>query len=154
MFDAADIGGRVFIDLLRGHLDVAVFGILGLMSFVLVAYAIERLLFFARVRLDAFSDRAVLEVALTRHLTTIGSIAANAPYIGLLGTVLGILVTFHDLSQGSGLSAGAIMLGLALALQATAAGLAVAIPATLVYNALVRRVNVLLARWSAAREEK
>ena len=56
--------------------------------------------------------------------------------------MLGILVTFHDLSQGAELSASAVMLGLALALKATAA-LLVAIPATLIYNGLVRRVDVL-----------
>jgi len=65
--------------------------------------------------------------------------------------VLGILITFHDLSQGAELSASVIMLGLALALKATAAGLAVAIPATLFYNALTRKVDVLAARWESAR---
>jgi biopolymer transport protein ExbB len=66
-----------------------------------------------------------------------------------LGTVLGILITFHDLSLGEELSAAAVMLGLALALKATAAGLLVAIPATLIYNGLVRRVDVLTARWNS-----
>ncbi|MCB1800592.1 MAG: TonB-system energizer ExbB [Gammaproteobacteria bacterium] len=138
--------------LIRGHLDVTVFGILGFMSFVMLAYAIERVIFYARVRLDRYTDRPSVEVALTRHLTLIASVASNAPYIGLLGTVLGILVTFHDLSQGAELSAASVMLGLALALKATAAGLLVAIPATLIYNGLLRRVDVLLARWSSERE--
>lgn len=138
--------------LLKNHLDITVIGILGFMSFVMLAYAIERSWYFARVDMTDFSNRASVEVALTRHLTTIASVASNAPYVGLLGTVLGILVTFHDLSQGVDLSAASIMLGLALALKATAAGLLVAIPATLIYNALVRRSDVLLARWDAARE--
>lgn len=133
--------------LLKGYLDITVFGVLGFMSFLMIAYAIERTLFFARVQLTDYADRHNLEVALTRHLTVIASVASNAPYIGLLGTVLGILVTFHDLSQGAELSASAVMLGLALALKATAAGLLVAIPATLIYNGLVRRVDVLTARW-------
>jgi biopolymer transport protein ExbB len=68
--------------------------------------------------------------------------------------VLGILITFHDLSQGAELSASAMMLGLALALKATAAGLVVAIPATLIYNGLVRRVDVLTARWSSLQGEQ
>ncbi len=139
------------ITLLRDYLDVAVFGVLGLMSFLMFAYAIERLLFYARVEVDDFADRPNLDVALTRHLTLIASIASNAPYIGLLGTVLGILITFHDLAQGDNLSAAAVMLGLALALKATAAGLLVAIPATLIYNGLVRRVDVLTARWAGLR---
>ena len=135
--------------LLKDYLDVTVFGILGLMSFFMLAYAVERVLFFAKIDVSDYVDPHNLQVALTRHLTVLASIASNAPYIGLLGTVLGILITFHDLSSGAELSASAIMLGLALALKATAAGLVVAIPATLIYNALVRRVDVLTARWNS-----
>jgi len=133
--------------MLKDYLDIAVFGVLGFMSFVMLAFTVERLLYFARVELRDIRDRFELEVQLTRHLTTIASVASNAPYVGLLGTVLGILITFHDLSQQATLSATAVMLGLALALKATAAGLLVAIPATLIYNGLVRRVDVLTARW-------
>ena len=140
------------MELLKAYLDLAVLGVLGIMSFLMVAYSIERYLYFARLDVGSFSNRQVLDVALTRHLTIIASIASNAPYIGLLGTVLGILITFHDLSQGADLSATTIMLGLALALKATAAGLAVAIPATMVYNGLLRRVDVLAARWETGRE--
>lgn len=138
--------------LLKAYLDAAIFGILGLMSFLMLAYAIERVLFFMRVDLDEYAEPHGLQVALTRHLTAIASIASNAPYIGLLGTVLGILITFHDLSSGAELSASAVMLGLALALKATAAGLLVAIPATLIYNGLVRRVDVLTARWNGQQQ--
>ncbi len=113
----------------------------------MLAYTIERLFYLARADLAAFGDRSTLDVALTRHLTAIASIASNAPYVGLLGTVLGILVTFHDLAGAEEFSAATVMLGLALALKATAAGLLVAIPATLIYNGLVRRVDVLTARW-------
>ena len=139
------------MELLKQYLDLAVFGILGIMSFLMVAYVVERYLYFARLNLGEFGNREALNVALTRHLTIIASIASNAPYIGLLGTVLGILITFHDLSQGTELSATTIMLGLALALKATAAGLAVAIPATMLYNALARKVDVLTAHWENAR---
>ncbi len=138
--------------LLKAYLDITVFGILALMSFFMLAYAIERVIFFARADLADYADRHVLQVALTRHLTAIASIASNAPYIGLLGTVLGILITFHDMSLGTELTASAVMLGLALALKATAAGLLVAIPATLIYNALVRKVEVLTASWNSRRE--
>jgi biopolymer transport protein ExbB len=123
------------------------------MSFFMLAYAVERVLFFARVEVSDFADPHGLQVALTRHLTVLASIASNAPYIGLLGTVLGILITFHDLSSGAELSASAVMLGLALALKATAAGLVVAIPATLIYNGLVRRVDVLTARWNSLQHQ-
>jgi biopolymer transport protein ExbB len=137
--------------LLKEYLDLGVFAVLGLMSFLMLAYAIERFVFYARVDLAHFDDRHGLQVALTNHLTVLASIASNAPFIGLLGTVLGILITFHDLAQGAELSAANIMLGLALALKATAAGLLVAIPATLFYNALLRRAEVLTARWHSLR---
>jgi biopolymer transport protein ExbB len=140
--------------LLREYLDLAVFGLLGLMSFFMLAYAIERLVYFARVEVGSYDDRPSLDVALSRHLTAIASIASNAPYVGLLGTVLGILVTFHDLAQADEFSAATVMLGLALALKATAAGLVVAIPATLIYNGLVRRVDVLTARWASQRPDR
>jgi biopolymer transport protein ExbB len=123
------------------------------MSFLMLAYSIERYVFFARMDVARFNNAHSLYVALTRHLTIVASIASNAPYIGLLGTVLGILITFHDLSQAAELSASTVMLGLALALKATAAGLAVAIPATLFYNSLVRRVDVLTARWQSLQED-
>jgi len=141
------------MDLLKDYLDISVFGILGLMSFFMLAYTVERVLFFARVDVGDYIDPHGLQVALTRHLTVLASIASNAPYIGLLGTVLGILITFHDLSSGTELSASAVMLGLALALKATAAGLVVAIPATLIYNAMVRRVDVLTARWNSRQHQ-
>ena len=66
----------------------------------------------------------MLEIDLTNHLTIIASVGSNAPYIGLLGTVLGILITFFDLGQGGLLDASHIMTGLALALKAGAAGAA------------------------------
>jgi biopolymer transport protein ExbB len=95
-----------------------------------------------------FSHPDELNIELTRNLTAISSIGSNAPYVGLLGTVLGILLTFYDLGQGGGIDTNAIMLGLALALKATAMGLLVAIPAILIYNGLLRWVDVLTARWN------
>ena len=140
------------MELLKQYLDITVFSILGFMSFLMIAYTIERYVFFSRLEVSGFDNQHILYVALTRHLTIIASIASNAPYIGLLGTVLGILVTFHDLSQAAELSAATVMLGLAMALKATAAGLVVAIPATLFYNSLVRRTDVLTAHWQSMRK--
>jgi biopolymer transport protein ExbB len=77
----------------------------------------------------------------------ISSIGSNAPYVGLLGTVLGILLTFYDIGLHGSIDTNAIMLGLALALKATALGLVVAIPAILIYNGLLRKTDVLTARW-------
>jgi biopolymer transport protein ExbB len=132
---------------LKAYLDHAVFGVLGLMSFLMLAFVIERYLYLGRVDLRRFADLEELNIALTDRLTAIATIGANAPYVGLLGTVLGILITFHDLGQGGAIETSAIMLGLALALKATALGLLVAIPSIVFYNALLRRVEVLQARW-------
>ena len=132
---------------LKAYLDYAVVGVLGSMSFIMLAMVIERYLYLARVDLGRFADLEDLNIALTAHLTAIATIGANAPYVGLLGTVLGILITFHDLGQGGAIETSAIMLGLALALKATALGLVVAIPSIIFYNALLRRVEVLQARW-------
>ncbi len=132
---------------LKLYLDHMVFGTLGLMSFVALALAIERWIYLHGVDVTAYDNPNRLNVDLTRYLTTIASVGANAPYVGLLGTVLGILVTFHDLGTGGDLAARQIMLGLAMALKATAGGLLVAIPSMLFYNALLRRVDVLEAHW-------
>jgi biopolymer transport protein ExbB len=136
---------------LKAYLDHAVLGVLGLMSFLMLAFVIERYLYLGRVDLSRFADLEELNIALTEHLTAIATIGANAPYVGLLGTVLGILITFHDLGQGGAIETSTIMLGLALALKATALGLLVAIPSIVFYNALLRRVEVLQARWRRLR---
>lgn len=135
------------MDFLKASVDYFIFGLLGLMSFLMVGLALERWWYLRQVDLSQFSHPDALQIALTRHLTTLSSIAANAPYVGLLGTVLGILITFYDLGQGGLLEPAAIMLGLALALKATAAGLLIAIPGVLIYNGLLRRIEVLSAEW-------
>ena len=132
---------------LKDYLDYAVLGVLGVMSFLMLALAMERYLYLRRVDLSLFEDAEELNLALTNNLTSIATIGSNAPYVGLLGTVLGILVSFHDMGQGGAIETGTIMLGLALALKATALGLLVAIPSIVFYNGLLRRVEVLQARW-------
>jgi len=135
------------LELLKANLDAGVIAVLGFMSFLMITFVIERYLYFARVDLGSFDHPDDLEVALTRHLTVIASVGANAPYVGLLGTVLGILITFYDLGQSGTIETATIMVGLALALKATALGLVVAIPSIVFYNALLRRVDVLKVRW-------
>jgi biopolymer transport protein ExbB len=141
------------MQLLKDYLDYGVFGVLGLMSFLLLGFVIERLLYLRSVDLAGFDDEGELGVALTRNLTAIATIGANAPYVGLLGTVLGILISFYDMSKGSSIDTATIMLGLALALKATALGLVVAIPAIIFYNSLVRKVEVLTTRWRRSRSQ-
>lgn len=138
---------------LKQYLDHMVLGILGFMSFIMLAFVLERSFYYWRVRLDMFSHIEILKTALTRNLTAISTVAANAPYIGLLGTVIGILITFNDMGQAGKIDVNEIMLGLAMALKATAAGLVVAIPAIIFYNGLMRRVDVLVARWQTLQDQ-
>jgi biopolymer transport protein ExbB len=92
----------------------------------------------------------VLELALTKRLVVVASVAANAPYIGLLGTILGIMLTFYNMGLDSSADVGKIMIGLALALKATALGLIVALVSVVAYNALLRKAKVLLLEWEIA----
>lgn len=132
---------------LKDNLDAMIFGTLGLMSFLMLWFAIERVLYYRRVKVESFNHPDQLNVALTNNLTVISTVGANAPYIGLLGTVLGIILVFYDMGQGGKIDVHTIMTGLSLALKATAGGLFVAIPAIVFYNALLRKVDVLNARW-------
>jgi biopolymer transport protein ExbB len=139
------------LEFLKANLDLGIIGVLGFMSFLTVAFVIERYLTLARIDLAAYDHPEDLELDLTRHLTVIASVGANAPYVGLLGTVLGILITFYDIGRDGTLDTAAVMVGLALALKATALGLLVAIPSIVFYNALLRRVEVLKVRWGRQR---
>jgi biopolymer transport protein ExbB len=77
-------------------------------------------------------------------------VASNAPYLGLLGTVLGIMLTFQTLGATGEMDVKSIMTGLALALKATAAGIVVAIPCVALNNALRRRVRERLTDFDEA----
>ncbi len=130
--------------------EASMFAILLIMSLMALSVALERWRFYRRIDVLRYQSRARLEHDLTRHLTIIGSIAANAPYIGLLGTVLGIMTTFWTMGQSGEMDVQSIMIGLSLALKATAAGIAVAIPCVLTNNALIRMVANQLARYDEA----
>lgn len=74
-----------------------------------------------------------------RGLIILGTVGSNAPFIGLFGTVLGIIRAFKDLSLENAEAAGSVMAGISEALVATAVGLLVAIPAVVLYNWFQRR---------------
>ena len=128
---------------LQQWLDPIIFSLLGAMFFVVVWLAIERWLYFRKARPERFFSVEEARIETTRNLTLIASIGANAPYVGLLGTVLAIMLTFWQVGQAGNLSTQAIMLGLAMALKATAGGILVAIPSMMLYNALLRRAEVI-----------
>jgi biopolymer transport protein ExbB/TolQ len=99
---------------------------------------------------------AVLETERLRYerrLAFLGTLGNNAPFIGLFGTVLGIIRAFHDLAGSSLQGTQAVMSGIAEALVATGVGLLVALPAVAMYNTLIRRVEVATAGAEAASRE-
>ena len=103
--------------------------------------------------LDWFDDGAdsmseVMESALREQRLELdqgsaflGTIGNNAPFLGLLGTVLGVVKAFQELSTNSGSAMGSVLSGIAEALIATALGIAVALPAVVAYNTFTTRAN-------------
>ncbi len=140
------------MEFLKVWLDPFIFLTLGGMSFVMVWFAAERHFFFKQVSVENYTRLDGLKMDLSKRLTTIATIGSNAPYVGLLGTVLGVLVTFFDIGQQGHISSSAVMLGLAMALKATALGLVVAIPSIVVYNGLLRRIEEIEDQWKARQE--
>lgn len=131
------------------YLDYIIFSTLGLMGFIAIWLGIERIIFFAKINFSDFPSLYALEEALTKHMTSLYIIYSNAPYIGLLGTVGGIILTFYKMSESVGIDAKKIMGDLSLALEATGAGLLVAIPVLMLYNALLRKIDLILNRYKA-----
>jgi biopolymer transport protein ExbB/TolQ len=76
-----------------------------------------------------------------RRISFLATLASNAPYIGLFGTVLGIIRSFRDLAANMANASAAVMSGIAEALIATAVGLLVAIPAVIAFNVFKGRVK-------------
>lgn len=132
------------MDALKHMIEYGVVGLLLVLSVWTLAVAVERWLFYRRIEIKQFPNHQMFEMALTKRLVVIGTVAANAPYIGLLGTVLGIMLTFHTMGTSGTMAVGTIMIGLSLALKATAVGLLVAIPCVVLNNVLRRRVAELL----------
>lgn len=86
---------------------------------------------------SATIERARLQYE--ERLAFLGTLGNNAPFIGLFGTVLGIIRAFFDLSRNPGVAgAGTVMAGISEALVATAVGLFVALPAVISYNLFQR----------------
>ena len=97
---------------------------------------------------------ALERMRLERRLAFLGTLGNNAPFIGLLGTVIGVIEAFEVLGTSDALratagSSSAIMTGIAEALVATAVGLFVAIPAVAAYNYFQRRIQSVIANTEA-----
>jgi len=102
----------------------------------------------ARGGADAMSDAVDSELSrakaeLERGTNLLGTLGNNAPFIGLFGTVLGVIIAFHALGEAGGNAGqmGGVMAGIAEALVATGVGLFVALPAVVAYNVIQKRIG-------------
>ncbi len=143
-----------FLAYAENALDYGVMGTLILMSIVTLWLFIERMMFYKSVRIEDYEHRDNLELDLTDNINVISAIGTNAPYIGLLGTVVGIMITFYTLGDIGAVDTKKVMIGLALALKATAMGLVVAMPAIVAYTIALRKVERILTKFDVAHESK
>ena len=123
-----------WISIAEQSVDYGVIGLLVFMSILALWVFIERIMFYKTIDVADHDNREKLELDLSNNVSTVATITVNAPYIGLLGTVLGIMLTFYTLGETGAVDTKKIMGGLALALKATAMGLVVAIPSGIFYN--------------------
>ncbi|QQF52395.1 TonB-system energizer ExbB [Campylobacter fetus] len=135
------------MEFLKQYIDLIIFIILGLMAFIAIWCVIERVLFLNKIDINEYNNQEDLEDSISENLTTLYIIYSNAPYVGLLGTVIGIMITFYDMSLAGNIDVKSVVSGLSLALKATALGLFVAIPSLIAYNALLRKVNLIINRY-------
>ncbi|MCB9678905.1 MAG: MotA/TolQ/ExbB proton channel family protein [Alphaproteobacteria bacterium] len=95
----------------------------------------------------AMSGVATAEkISMERGLAVLATVGSNAPFLGLFGTVLGIIQAFADLAESNAEASEAVMSGISEALVATAVGLMVAIPAVVLYNSFARWVKGRIGR--------
>jgi len=108
-----------------------------------VVYAGLNLKDHAEVLISNTMERAItIEITkLERHISVVGTIGSTAVYIGLFGTVLGIMRAFRDISATGVGGIAVVINGISEALVCTAAGLAVAVPAVIAYNYFVKKVD-------------
>ncbi|HSZ83902.1 MAG TPA: MotA/TolQ/ExbB proton channel family protein [Polyangia bacterium] len=89
------------------------------------------------------------KLRMERRLAFLGTLGNNAPFLGLLGTVIGIIRAFHELNDSAGKVTAGLMAQVGEALVATAIGILVALPAIAAYNAFQRVIKTRLARADA-----
>ncbi len=89
------------------------------------------------------SELAIAKRELERGANLLGTLGNNAPFVGLFGTVLGVIIAFHALGEAGGNAGqmGGVMAGIAEALVATGVGLFVALPAVIAYNMIQKRIG-------------
>ncbi len=136
------------MEILQKYADLVIFSVLGLMAFGALYCVVERLLFLRKARPQNYATQEDFDEALSENMTLLNSIYSNAPYVGLLGTVVGIMLTFYEMGVSGQIEVKSVLIGLSLALKATALGLLIAIPALFAYNLLYRRIHKLSAAFN------
>ncbi|QOR01640.1 MULTISPECIES: TonB-system energizer ExbB [unclassified Campylobacter] len=131
------------MEFLKTYIDLIIFVVLGFMAFIAIWCTIERILFFRKINFNDYPRQENFDDAISENLTMLYIIYTNAPYVGLLGTVVGIMITFYDMGLSGDIDVKSIVIGLSLALKATALGILVAIPSLMAYNALLRKISLL-----------
>ncbi|WP_270968328.1 TonB-system energizer ExbB [Campylobacter upsaliensis] len=139
------------MEFLKNYVDFIIFSMLGIMAFVAFWCVVERILFFRKLDFKAYKNQEQFDNAISENLTTLYIIYSNAPYIGLLGTVIGIMMTFYEMGVVGDINVKSIVIGLSLALKATALGLLVAIPSLMAYNALLRKITLLSSAYKGSK---
>lgn len=105
-----------------------------------------------RLRATLLAHRLQEKAAAERGLVVLGTLGNNAPFVGLFGTVLGIIRAFRDLGASAGQGPSVVMAGISEALVATAVGILVAIPAVIAFNLCQRHIRVVDYRLEEATE--
>lgn len=125
---------------LSGGVDIVLY-VLIVMSVVSIAIIIERLMAFSQIEKSIDMDVNNAKIALEKRLGILATFGNNAPFVGLFGTILGVMNSFKSMGSGDGVATKLIMVGISEALVATAMGLLVAIPSVAAYNYFVRRIR-------------
>ncbi len=125
-----------------------------LMSIVSVAVIVERFISIREIEKNMFKYEPVeLKLSLEKRLGILATFGNNAPFIGLFGTVLGVIKAFHDLATSNQFGVSVVMEGISQALVATALGLFVAIPSVIAYNYFVRKIKSILLIYEYEKEK-
>ncbi len=126
-------------------LELVIIGSMVGLALIILLASIERIVAFKLIskKLDQYQMREELEIELNSKMTVLYTIATNTVYLGLLGTVGGVILA---LDQGAG-DKEILMQSMSYALVATAAALVVSIPSTIAYNFLAAKIDKILLTW-------
>lgn len=129
-------------EILDNQVDFIIFIVLGVMNALSIAVMLERIVFYSFFKYENYKSLEEFEIGISKNLLILSIIAQNAPYIGLLGTVFGIMMGFNNIDDTE-----KIISALSGALKATAGGLIVAIIALVLFNIFDRCNAKLIVKY-------